>query len=158
MNPAPPIRRVISTLADVVAESSQPPIPYGADANGPHAAARILAPLIERESVEIFCVLLLDARRNVTGYAEISRGTLTSSMVHPREVFGPAVRLGAGAIIVAHNHPSGDPEPSREDIEVTTRLVKAGAILGIPVLDHIVIGANGAHRSLRNLYPDHFQQ
>jgi DNA repair protein RadC len=68
--------------------------------------------------------------------------------VHPREVFGPAVRLGASAVVCAHNHPSGDPTPSVEDHQVTRRLVEAGNLLGIPLLDHVVIG-NGTYRSLR---------
>jgi DNA repair protein RadC len=70
----------------------------------------------------------------------VSQGTLTSSLVHPREVFGPAVREEPRALIVAHNHPSGDPEPSEEDLAVTRRLVEAGKILGVPLLDHVVIG------------------
>ena len=70
----------------------------------------------------------------------VSEGCLTWSVVHPREVYAPAVRESAGAVIVAHNHPSGDPTPSAQDIEVTARLAKVGELLGIPLLDHIVVG------------------
>ena len=67
---------------------------------------------------------------------------MTGSLVHPREFFGPAVRRGAAAVIAAHNHPSGDPEPSAEDVEVTRRLAEAGRLLGIPLVDHVVVGAD----------------
>ena len=70
----------------------------------------------------------------------MSEGTLSTSLVHPREVFGPALRGGAAAVIVAHNHPSGDPRPSAEDVSVTRRLQETGRLVGIPLLDHVVIG------------------
>ena len=73
----------------------------------------------------------------------ISRGTLNASLVHPREVFRPAILASAAAIILVHNHPSGDPEPSDEDVSLTKRLVKAGEILGIEVLDHLVVAKRG---------------
>ncbi len=98
---------------------------------------------------EHFLALLLDAKHILIRDITISTGSLTASIVHPREVFNPAVRESAAAIILAHNHPSGDPAPSREDIATTNRLVKAGQILGIDVLDHIIIGSNG-YTSLRN--------
>lgn len=90
---------------------------------------------------EVFLVVLLDAKNRPVRVERVSEGCLTWSVVHPREVFAPAVREGAGAVIVAHNHPSGDPEPSRQDLEVTDRLHRVGALLGIPLLDHIVVGA-----------------
>ncbi len=91
---------------------------------------------------ELFLVVLLDAKNRPLRVERVSEGCLTWSVVHPREVFAPAVREGAGAVIVAHNHPSGDPEPSRQDLEVTDRLHRVGALLGIPLLDHIVMGAD----------------
>ena len=91
---------------------------------------------------EIFYVLLLDSRHRLIGEVEVSRGSLNQSLVHPREVFAPALRESAAAILVLHNHPSGDPQPSREDHEVTRRLARAGEILGIRLLDHVVIGAD----------------
>jgi DNA repair protein RadC len=98
---------------------------------------------------ETFHVLLLDGKHALRRRELVSTGTLTSSLVHPREVFRPAVREGAAAILCAHNHPSGDPEPSPEDIEVTGRLIRAGKLLGIPLIDHVVIG-DGRFVSLRD--------
>jgi DNA repair protein RadC len=92
---------------------------------------------------EQFHLLLLDGRHRVLREVMASRGTLTASLVHPREVFRPAVREGAAAIVVVHNHPSGDPGPSVEDREVTRRLVQAGALLGVPLLDHVVVAERG---------------
>lgn len=95
-----------------------------------------LGPL-EREH---FVALYLDSRRRLIKSHSVSVGTLDSSLVHPREVFREAIRLAASAVIVAHNHPSGDPEPSPEDIALTARLQKAGTLLGIQLLDHLVVG------------------
>jgi DNA repair protein RadC len=80
-------------------------------------------------------------------HTEVSVGTLNASLVQPREVFGPAVREGAHSILLAHNHPSGDPQPSPEDRELTTRLRECGTLLGIEVLDHVIVG-NGTGRWL----------
>jgi len=88
-------------------------------------------------------LLLLDGRHRLMREVMASRGTLTASLVHPREVFRPALREGAAALVVVHNHPSGDPAPSGEDREVTRRLVQAGALLGVPVLDHVVVAERG---------------
>jgi DNA repair protein RadC len=82
----------------------------------------------------------------------VSQGTLTASLVHPREVFRPALRESAAAVVLVHNHPSGDPTPSREDIEITERLMRAGELLGVPVLDHVVVAERG-YRSLRDDLP-----
>ena len=90
---------------------------------------------------EVFCVLLLDAKHRKLREARISEGSLTASIVHPREVFAPAVRESAAAVILVHNHPSGDPSPSPEDVELTRRLRQAGEIVGIRVLDHVIVGA-----------------
>jgi len=89
---------------------------------------------------EHFITLLLDTKNHVIGKETISVGSLNASIVHPREVFKPAIKKSASSIIAIHNHPSGDPTPSREDIEVTKRLSQAGNIIGIDVLDHIIIG------------------
>jgi DNA repair protein RadC len=96
---------------------------------------------------EVFFVLLLDSRNRLIQEVEVSRGSLNQSLVHPREVFAPALRESAASILVLHNHPSGDPHPSREDCEVTRRLAEAGEILGIRLLDHIVVGGE-SYRSL----------
>ena len=89
---------------------------------------------------EHFVVLLLDIKNKVIGINTVSIGNLDTSIAHPREVFKPAILSNAGSILLAHNHPSGDPEPSREDIEITRRLVEAGKIIGIEVIDHVIIG------------------
>jgi len=91
---------------------------------------------------ELFYCLMLDVKNRYIREERISEGSLTSSLVHPREAFRAAVRESAAGVIFAHNHPSGDPTPSREDMDLTRRLWEAGNILGIRVLDHIVVGAN----------------
>ena len=112
------------------------------------AVYELLSPQLRGLEQESFRALLLDGKHRLRRAVAVSGGTLTSSLVHPREVFGPAVRECAAAIIVAHNHPSGDPEPSREDLDVTRRLMDAGVLLGIPLLDHVVLG-DGRYCSLR---------
>lgn len=92
---------------------------------------------------EHFVALYLDACHRPLHRETVSVGTLTASLVHPREVFAPALERPAAALIVAHNHPSGDPQPSREDRETTRRLCEAGRILGLPVLDHLIVAARG---------------
>jgi len=95
---------------------------------------------------EVFLALLLDAKNRVIREVQVSEGSLTASIVHPREVFVPVVRESAAAVLFVHNHPSGDPTPSREDIELTSRLRQAGELMGVRVLDHIIIG-NGDYIS-----------
>jgi len=143
------VRRIVSRFEEVVCDSPVLGPVYGQQARAPAEVAKMLRPVLEHEPAEVFVVLLLDGRHRVTGLAEVSRGTMTSSLVHPREVFGPALRDSAAAIIVAHNHPSGDPSPSSEDVEVTRRLHEAGKILGIPLLDHVIVGEKGSFASLR---------
>lgn len=92
------------------------------------------------EPVEVFRVVYLDGKNRMLCFEEIGRGTLTSCLVHPREVFSTAVRLRCAGIIAIHNHPSGDPAPSAEDIQITKRLQEAGQILGIRLLDHLIVG------------------
>jgi DNA repair protein RadC len=96
---------------------------------------------------EHFLALYLDGRHQALGYRVVSIGTATASLVHPREVFQPAVLLGACAIVIGHNHPSGDPTPSREDLDVTQRLFDAGKLLGITLIDHVVWTREGAFHS-----------
>jgi DNA repair protein RadC len=97
----------------------------------------------QEEAQEVFGILILNTKNKIVAVHEISRGALNGSLVHPREVFKPAVLHNAAAIICFHNHPSGNPEPSREDIETTNRLVEAGKIIGIEILDHIIVGDDG---------------
>lgn len=89
---------------------------------------------------ELFYCVHLDVRNQVVGCEEVSRGTLTSSQVHPREVYKAAILSSAASIIVAHNHPSGDPTPSVDDRALTERIRQAGELLGMPMLDHVIIG------------------
>ena len=103
-------------------------------------------PLLRDEKREFFFAVYLDARNRLIGECEISRGSLVASLVHPREVFRPAIRMAAAAIICVHNHPSGDPGPSAEDVAITRRLHEAGRTLGILLLDHVIIG-DGDYRS-----------
>ena len=120
--------------------------------DGPERAALWLAPHLRGERQECFVALLLDGRHRVRRFELVARGTLTASLVHPREVFGPALREAAAAVLVAHNHPSGDPSPSAEDHAVTRRLGRAARLLGVPLLDHLVLGG-GTFRSLRRDWP-----
>jgi DNA repair protein RadC len=92
------------------------------------------------EPSEVFIVLCLTTKCHVIAYHEVGRGTLDTVLVNPREVFKAAVLANAAAIVVAHNHPSGDPTPSPDDMDVTRRLAAAGGVLGIAVLDHIIVG------------------
>ncbi len=107
------------------------------------------APRLRDERRELFLAAYLDVRRRLIGEEVISCGSLVASIVHPREVFRPAVRLAAASVIAVHNHPSGDPAPSAEDWAVTDRLRRSGETLGIELLDHVVIG-DGAWTSLRD--------
>jgi len=99
------------------------------------------------ERVEVFGCALVDAKLRLIDAEQISRGTLTASIVHPREAFAPAVRNSASGVIFIHNHPSGDPDPSDEDRRITCRLSEVGHILGIPVLDHVVLGTPDSYFS-----------
>ena len=111
-------------------------------------AAKQLVPQFGSRPVEQFGVMLLDTRHRVIRTSLVSIGSMDSSIVHPREVFREATVAGAAAIIVFHNHPSGDPKPSTDDVALTRRLIQAGEIMGIAVLDHIVVAENRFH-SLR---------
>lgn len=114
----------------------------------PAGVYRLMAPRLRGLEREVFAVLLVDGKHRLLEVEQVSEGTLTTSLVHPREVFRPALRRGAAALVAVHNHPSGDPEPSAEDVEVTRRLLEAGRLLGVPLLDHVVVG-RGAFISLR---------
>jgi DNA repair protein RadC len=108
----------------------------------PAAVMEILRPLVMDAEKELFLALPLDRKNRIKGRpVEVSEGTVDASLVHPREVFRECVRVSAASVIVAHNHPSGDPTPSAEDLRVTRQLIAAGKVLGIPVLDHIILGS-----------------
>ena len=111
---------VISTPKDVVAQLTE----------------------LRHNKKEHFVALYLNARNQLVHKETISMGTLNANLVHPREVFEPALKHSAAGIMVAHNHPSGDPKPSEDDLEITKRLVEAGKMMGVELLDHVIIAAN----------------
>lgn len=102
-------------------------------------AAEFLLPLYGSRPVEQFGVILLDTKHRVLRTTVVSIGTLDASIVHPREVFGAAAAAGAAAVVLFHNHPSGDPKPSEEDVKLTLRLAAAGVLMGITVIDHLIL-------------------
>lgn len=108
--------------------------------HSPEDVSRVVKPLIADPNKEHFITLYLNTKNGIMKQEIISIGSLNANIVHPREVFRTACMISASHIIVAHNHPSGDPTPSKEDIEITRTLVEAGKVLGIQVLDHIIIG------------------
>ncbi len=116
--------------------------------NDPAIAAAALGADLMWQVQERFAVLLLDVRHRLLGTQVISVGTATETVAHPRDIFREVIRQGATRAIVAHNHPSGNVEPSLEDIDLTRQLLSGGQLLGIPLLDHLILG-NGDFRSLR---------
>jgi DNA repair protein RadC len=117
----------------------------------PEDVVRLCGPKLAGLDREHFSVLALNTKNRLIRMYEVSVGSLNATIVHPRELFKEAVRVSAASVVVVHNHPSGDPAPSGADIQLTRRLVKAGDVLGIEVLDHVVIGDGGEHASLRDL-------
>jgi len=118
---------------------SREQIPEKVTLDSSEAVAKFLQKSIGRQKKENFVMLSLDTRNNLVKISDISVGTLNASVVHPREVFKEAVQASAAQIIIAHNHPSGSPEPSPEDIALTRRLEEAAKIFGIELLDHIIV-------------------
>lgn len=110
--------------------------------HGPEDAYEYAKNKLQYEQKEHFCVILLNTKNHIIGFREVSVDILSASVVHPREVMLEAVKAHAASIILVHNHPSGDPTPSREDVNITDQLCKAGKVIDIPVLDHIIIGHN----------------
>jgi DNA repair protein RadC len=109
----------------------------------PEEVYRHFLPRLRDHKREVFLALLLDSKNRLLREVQISEGSLTASIVHPREVFAAVVRDSAAAVLLVHNHPSGDPTPSREDREISLRLKEAGELMGVRVLDHIIIGDEG---------------
>ncbi len=108
---------------------------------------RILAPRMSGLAQEIFVVIGIDVRNRILDVVEVGRGSVCDVAVHPREVFRPLVRMAAAGGVLAHNHPTGDSTPSHDDIELTRRLREVGSLIGIPIIDHVVIG-DGSHHSI----------
>ena len=107
------------------------------------AVAGIIPAGVREAKKEHFLILCLNARRQLIHQETVSIGTLSASLVHPRECFSPAIQHAAAAVVCVHNHPSGDPTPSSEDRDVTRRLQRAGELLGIPLADHVIVSASG---------------
>lgn len=120
------------------------------DIKSPQSISQLFMEELRYKKKEVVKVLLLDTKNNIITDAVVSEGSLNASIVHPREVYIEAVKRSANKIIVVHNHPSGDPSPSNEDIKITKRLYDSGEILGIELLDHVIIG-DGNYCSLREL-------
>ena len=119
--------------------------------NNPNAAAELFKEYYEKNfdmDKEHFTIIMADSKNKIIGFNLVSMGTINQSLVHPREVFRPAIVAAARSIFICHNHPSGDPTPSNEDIDTTERLKEAGKILGIEILDRIILGDN-RYMSLR---------
>lgn len=114
--------------------------PEAATVSSPADAAALVMEEMRHHLREHFRAVLLDTKNRVISVEDISIGSLNASLIHPREVFRPAIQKASASLILVHNHPSGDPTPSREDMDVTRRLHEAGKLIGIEVLDHIVIG------------------
>jgi len=116
---------------------------------GPEDAAHLVRQFLADADREVFLAVCLNTKNEPTAISTVSVGTLNSSAVHPRELFKFAILSSAAGVILAHNHPSGDVEPSDEDCQVTGRLVEAGKLLGIEVLDHLVVAPGGKYVSLK---------
>ena len=131
-------------VRDTEGNAATPKIPSGPITH-PAELLRAVEPLLDGADREIFVALALDARNRPI----VSVGTLSASLVHPRETFKFAILAGATSIALAHNHPSGDPTPSKEDVALTRRMVQAGQLVGIEVVDHLILALGGEWTSLR---------
>lgn len=124
------------------------PEPYNTAIKSPEMVRNVAASVLENHDHESFLVFLLNVKNKVIGYQEVARGGIDTCPVDPRMVFRAAVLEGASGVIVVHNHPSGDPAPSKEDLELTKRLKAGGELLGVAVLDHVIVAGDGRYCSL----------
>jgi DNA repair protein RadC len=144
---ADPTRYKLHVVSFSVMRDSAPAVPRPSShsrpkLNDPAAVANLARQIIADDAREHFWVLMLDSQNRLVAAHEVSTGTLSASLVHPREVFGPALRLlGVASVVLVHNHPSGDVKPSREDLRLTRQLVDSGKLLDIPVHDHVIVGS-----------------
>jgi DNA repair protein RadC len=141
--------RVI-VVRDRASRSSQKAI------QGPKDVYHLLARRARQLDREHFWVVHLDAKNTILSLETVSVGTVSASLVHPREALKSAILVGASAVILVHNHPSGNANPSPEDTQTTKRLVKAGMIMGIPVVDHLILDGRGSYVSLKERMPGLF--
>lgn len=153
------VERLVFTIDLVDEVVNTPPASVSEASEVAHLVRRGMAVLGISTIIENFGLISLDSRGNLVGFDVVAQGTLTSCLVHPREVFGIAIAHRAAHVVVWHNHPSGDASPSPEDITLTERLTQAGELLGIPVVDHVIvtesayfsIGAAGGAESFSRL-------
>ena len=138
----------ILALFELTQRISKEKYTAGLKASSPQTISNYFMEEVRHAKEERFIVALLDAKLKMISYEIISKGSLTASIVHPREVYKVAIQKSAFSIIAVHNHPSGDPSPSKEDLQITARLKQAGEVVGIPFLDHIIIG-DGTYISLK---------
>ncbi len=131
----------------LVREAPAPTTAAPKSMQNPRSVFELVREDMEALEVESFQIVALDSQHGAIGRHEVSRGILNASLVHPREVFRTAIALNAAALILVHNHPSGDPTPSPNDRAVTQQLIDAGRLLDIPVLDHIIVGHRGRYMS-----------
>lgn len=141
------VRAVFEIATRVLQQETDSPVFDSAE-----RAARYLRPIVNSLTVEKFWVLCLNRKNRLIKCAEVTSGTATSALAHPREVFREAVRASATAIIAAHNHPSGDPSPSSADVQVTRQLREAARTIDIALLDHVIVGSPGADPTGRGYY------
>ena len=123
-------------------------LPLGPVEN-PREAARIFESLLQDEVVEVGGLLCLSTRRHVLAYHELSRGTVDGTIMHPRDIFKVALLANASAVILGHNHPSGDVTPSPDDLAITGRIAAAGVLMGIELADHVIVSADGTYLSFK---------
>ncbi|KZL88866.1 JAB domain-containing protein [Clostridium magnum] len=142
---------VITTYSLKIVKESSGKYDVSKKVSKPADAADIFRQVLDMEYLaeEVLAMATLDIKNKVIGIFEVSRGSLNSSIVHPREIFKRACLQNAASILLAHNHPSGDPAPSKEDINITGRLKECGKLLGIELLDHIILGENSRFVSLK---------
>ena len=129
---------------------SQKRLSKGRALESPQAVKDHLRTLLHDYEHEVFAVLLLDTKHKIIGFHELFRGTIDSASVYPREVVKTALEHNAAAMIITHNHPSGNPEPSQADIQLTTRLKDALVLVDVRVLDHIIVGTDGSYSFVEN--------
>ena len=140
--------RELTIRYSIKADATGQPLVIGRTLSTPATSAAALSALLQDEPAEVFGILCVSTKHRVIAFHEVSRGTLDSTLVHPREVFKAALLANAAAIVLTHNHPSGDPTPSPDDYQLTRRLVDAGKLIGVEVLDHIIVG-DGRYFSFR---------
>lgn len=138
----------ILTLLELSKRISRQKYATGAKFSNPNDISRLFMEDLRHRKEECFITILLDTKCRMISHELISKGSLTASIVHPREVYKKAISKSAYSVIALHNHPSGDPSPSKEDIYITGRLKQVGEVIGIPLIDHIIIG-DGVYSSLK---------